>query len=523
MKKFFIFILLIFNFLFLAGATIKEDIEIYDMKLSEVITILARETDETIICSDEVKNININAFFDGGSSLQTILSSIAKSNNINLTRVNGVNIFTSKEINKCKLLGKITDNFSGLGIKNAKIQIKNSNSSPVYSDEKGNFVVDSLEKGTYIYKVSAQNYETRGDIINIDKNINMLNLKLKSLDNLDLIEDSSYSETASSDFYEIDGKIIYSSSIPLYNISAEELKNILENTFAENIKISVVKKINAVVISAEKDILENAKKIIKEIDKNPKQVKISSQILDISNNLFEELGFDWVYKINSGENARNTLNAAVLGKVANVSSGNVFGSSVNMVRQFNSGNDILSLGINLLEASNDLVVSSMPSITISSGEVGEFKVTEEVIVGEKYERENKKQKNYIAEPIFKEAGLILKVKPLIKNDNYIVLDISIELSDFKFKKNLINVTEANSGTFNSEGGSKIGRSLSTKVRVKDGDTILLGGLKKTLSQNIESKIPILGDIPIINFFFKNTSKKKENSDMYIKLTVNIED
>ena len=83
--------------------------------------------------------------------------------------------------------------------------------------------------------------------------------------------------------------------------------------------------------------------------------------------------------------------------------------------------------------------------------------------------------------------------------------------------------DINSGTYNSEGGSKVGRGLTTKVRVKNGDTILLGGLKKSIQQNIESKIPILGDIPIISFFFKNTTKKNENSDMYIKLKVEIDE
>ena len=53
--------------------------------------------------------------------------------------------------------------------------------------------------------------------------------------------------------------------------------------------------------------------------------------------------------------------------------------------------------------------------------------------------------------------------------------------------------------------------------------ILLGGLKKSIQQNIESKIPILRDIPIISFFFKNTTKKNENSDMYIKLKVEIDE
>jgi len=52
--------------------------------------------------------------------------------------------------------------------------------------------------------------------------------------------------------------------------------------------------------------LENAISIIEDIDKNPKQVKITSQILDISNNLFEELGFDWVYRQNVESQERNS-------------------------------------------------------------------------------------------------------------------------------------------------------------------------------------------------------------------------
>ena len=117
-----------------------------------------------------------------------------------------------------------------------------------------------------------------------------------------------------------------------------------------------------------------------------------------------------------------------------------------------------------------------------------------------------------------------KLKFVIElKEKYNAGKISLELSDFKFKRNVLNLKDINSGTYNSEGGSKVGRGLTTKVRVKNGDTILLGGLKKSIQQNIESKIPILGDIPIISFFFKNTTKKNENSDMYIKLKVEIDE
>ena len=318
-------------------------------------------------------------------------------------------------------------------------------------------------------------------------------------------------------FYEVDGKFYYTKTFSLFNVSPDEVLKVLRETFGENIKVSSLSKVNKLVVSAERDILENAISIIEDIDKNPKQVKISSQILDISNNLFEELGFDWVYRQNVASEERNSLTAIILGKAGL----NGVGSTLNIVRQFNNKSDVLSTGLNLLESTNDLVVSSVPTLMIASGEEGEFKVTEEVIVGVKTQWENKKDK--VSEPVFKEAGLIMKVKPSIKDDDYVILEITLELSDFKFKKNLLNIKEINSGTYNSEGGSRMGRSLTTKVKVKNGDTILLGGLKKTLQHSIENKIPILGDIPIINFFFKNSSKKRENSDMYIKLKVEIEE
>ena len=127
-------------------------------------------------------------------------------------------------------------------------------------------------------------------------------------------------------------------------------------------------------------------------------------------------------------------------------------------------------------------MSSVPTLMIASGEEGEFKVTEEVVVGIKTHREDKKDR--YSEPIFKEAGLIMKVKPFIKDNDYIILEISLELSDFKFKKNVLNLKDINSGTYNSEGGSKVGRGLTTKVRVKNGDTIFTRRIKKNLYNKI---------------------------------------
>jgi len=457
MKKFTLIIFLILN-TFIFPAALNRDIDIIDMPLHEVLAILSKETGKNLICSKEAKDIVIDTYFNKGEDVNSVLQFLAETYDLSIKKENNTTIFmlqSEKNSKKAKIIGKVTSN--SLALKNAKVELKDLN-KVVYTDSSGNFIIDNIPKDVYVCKISKKGYEERGEIIDTVK-----------------------------------------------------------STFGDNIKVSTLNKVNKLVVSAERDILENAISIIEDIDKNPKQVKITSQILDISNNLFEELGFDWVYKQNVESQERNSLTAIILGKAGL----NGVGSTVNIVRQFNNKSDVLSTGINLLEATNDLVVSSVPTLMIASGEEGEFKVTEEVIVGVKSHRDDKKDR--YSEPVFKEAGLIMKVKPIIKDNDYIILEISLELSDFKFKRNILNLKDINSGTYNSEGGSKVGRGLTTKVRVKNGDTILLGGLKKSIQQNIESKIPILGDIPIISFFFKNTTKKNENSDMYIKLKVEIDE
>ncbi len=75
----------------------------------------------------------------------------------------------------------------------------------------------------------------------------------------------------------------------------------------------------------------------------------------------------------------------------------------------------------------------MPSIVVTDGAEGEFKITEEVIVGEeKQENDNTEKTTYT--PIFKEAGIILKVTPTIGENNTVFLKVKIEVSNFKLKK-----------------------------------------------------------------------------------------
>jgi type II secretory pathway component GspD/PulD (secretin) len=65
------------------------------------------------------------------------------------------------------------------------------------------------------------------------------------------------------------------------------------------------------------------------------------------------------------------------------------------------------------------------------------------------------------------------------------------------------------------------RNLSTSVIVKNGETVVLGGLIKETNTNVKSKVPILGDIPILGRLFKKSTDSKERRNLLIFVTASV--
>lgn len=93
----------------------------------------------------------------------------------------------------------------------------------------------------------------------------------------------------------------------------------------------------------------------------------------------------------------------------------------------------------------------------------------------------------------------------------------IEVSNFRLKKNEKENMISEGGTYNSEGGSKIGRSIETTVKMRDGETIFIGGLKRAVIQNLGSQVPFLGTLPVIKYFFQKSVCKKRNNRYIYKI------
>jgi type IV pilus assembly protein PilQ len=113
---------------------------------------------------------------------------------------------------------------------------------------------------------------------------------------------------------------------------------------------------------------------------------------------------------------------------------------------------------------------------------------------------------------FKKAVLSLKVTPQITPDNRIILDLDV-------KKDTIGTITVASGGVNVP--SIDTREIATQVLVNDGQTVVLGGILETQHRDAQTKVPFLGDIPVLGALFKEQNKTNNKDELLIFVTPKI--
>ena len=106
---------------------------------------------------------------------------------------------------------------------------------------------------------------------------------------------------------------------------------------------------------------------------------------------------------------------------------------------------------------------------------------------------------------YREAGIILKCTPRVNEDGIITVKVHTEVSSPLY------VEDMKAYRFQK-------RSADTTVRLKDGETMVIGGLIGKDEAKQMSKVPFLGDIPILGNLFKHIQNSKTDSEIMIFLT-----
>lgn len=534
------------------------------MTISDALAIITEDTGVNFVVEEAFKNKVVDNSFVGGETLEEVVNILATTNGMRLREI-GSNIYilegkaTAGNTGASSIVGTIRTSNFGVGIDGAKVTILNSGVQPVMTTFGGKFIINNVLPGTYIMKVEKPGYETEGDFITIGKEDKNINIDMyRSGQKIEVAKTEASRSRVLGTFQNAAGGNNITEQVNLLNIGADEAKKVLmdlmqdqlgalpggtnvtttpEGSTAavpalrslESFKAIPVVKQNMLILSGTPEQVKVAKSLVQILDKQSKQVRIAAQVIEITDNLFENLGFSWAYSSgslkpnsvtnpnypdsdndidipNSNGNAGNNSIGQQLG------SGIVYPLGLDFFRFFNGKNDFLNFSINMLQATQDAVVSAIPSILVVNGETGTFKVTDESIVSYDSEVTENGFQSFTAN--LGEAGVILNVTPVIRDDDSIQLKIKVEVSKFLAEATAAKPTE---GFANP----KSQRIIETIVNVKNGDTIFIGGMKQASINNGRSKVPFLGDIPVMGELFKSTDVGNKVNDLYIKLKIDI--
>jgi len=127
--------------------------------------------------------------------------------------------------------------------------------------------------------------------------------------------------------------------------------------------------------------------------------------------------------------------------------------------------------------------------------------------------------NQINTVSYQSVGIILRVTPFITADGLVEMIVTPEISSLAARSEWVPVS---SGAGGATAAPVINsRSADTVVVVPDGQTVVIGGLMQSSKQESESKIPVLGDIPLLGNLFKSKSKAGAKTELIIFLTPRI--
>lgn len=167
------------------------------------------------------------------------------------------------------------------------------------------------------------------------------------------------------------------------------------------------------------------------------------------------------------------------------------------------------LVLNALASSNRATILSSPRVVARNGETATIQVGQEVpIITSQQTTPTTGGTGSILQSIqYRNTGVILNVRPVIHSGDRVELDVSQEVSAAQSTTTGV----ANSPTFGT-------RKVQTRLSLKNGATVLLGGLISSNSSEGDAGIPLLKEIPLLGQLFRTNTDKRERTELIVLIT-----
>jgi type IV pilus assembly protein PilQ len=279
--------------------------------------------------------------------------------------------------------------------------------------------------------------------------------------------------------------------------------------------------------------IDNIRKLLVQIDKPTKQVMIEARLVEVTSNPKQSYGINWAGVVGSSSNAQTVKyggfnetqtkanqdivsNGLALG---NTDNNNLLGNLSHLAQIPQSSFAILtvpqmSLTLRLLNEDSDAEFLANPRIVTADNQQAKIEINRNQPVPQLNFNEQ------TATAVFggfqdKKFGNTLLVRPSVNKDNFITLSVKPEISN-----------KVGDATFVFAGATVASpiidsRTLESNVLIKSGDTLAIGGLLQDEQSKLRNKVPVLGDIPVLGYFFgeRLNARTKRNLLVFVTPTI----
>ncbi len=317
----------------------------------------------------------------------------------------------------------------------------------------------------------------------------------------------------------------------LEHATAEEMADVLKNLptkqsggkdkgsgpfISENISVTADKATNSLIIMAEGEDYMVIEELIRKLDIPRAMVYIESLIMEVNVTKNFDLGVNWTVAgsntidgksggIGASFGADGTgVNPLSLLQPSGFSMGVITDGGID-INVAGTTYTLPNLGaiVTAFKFDEDVHILSTPQILTTDNEEASIIVAKNIPFQTKVSTTSTGNETFNTYE-YRDVGLLLKITPHITKDRMVRLKLAQELSSV-------------SGTISTQPTTSK-RSVETTVIVKDQNTVVLGGLIDDNITDTVTKVPILGDIPLLGRMFRTDSKSNQKTNLYIFIT-----
>lgn len=323
--------------------------------------------------------------------------------------------------------------------------------------------------------------------------------------------------------------VTFTKLLPLNYAKAEDVKTQLDAIrSAEGRKgiISVDARTNTLIITDTPEGLDSAGRLIEDLDKKPYQVLIEAKLVEVNLTKDLDLGINWSYASTDGQtrigktsivaedtqgigagNTRVAVGPAQGGAGVTFPATPIQGQLAGISFGIVSDNARLSSILSAISSKGLAKLLSNPRVTTLNNQEARILVIQKVPYIQQTTQLGGTAGAVASEVQWLDIGIKLTVKPTINADRQVTLKVLPQVSL------LIRMDPA---------GPVVGtREAETTIMVRDGETVVIGGLIREEDKKIATQVPLLGDIPILGQLFRRNYDTKERSELLVFITPQI--